>query len=1127
MKKPSIYSSFCIAIMLVSAMGCVRNDGKGDISKKIGVQDTVPSLFTLLPSDRTGIEFQNTLTENLNANVLVYEYLYNGGGVATGDFNGDGKLDIYFTSNMGENKFYVNLGDMKFKDVTTISKVSGRAGPWKTGISAADVNGDGKLDLYLCYSGMLPAKKRKNQLFINMGNNENNIPIFEEKASEFGLDSPAYSNQGYFQDYDQDGDLDMLLLNHNPKSLPVLNEFSTKEFLKKDDPLQGLRLYQQNDGIFKDVTISSGISGSALSYGLGIAISDVNNDGLVDFYVSNDYTIPDYLYINNGNGTFTDRLKESLGHTSHFSMGNDIADINNDGNPDIITLDMLPEDNRRQKLLLAPDNYEKFDLNVRSGFHYQYMRNMLQLNNGNGTFSEIGQLAGISNTDWSWAALIADFGNDGLKDLFVTNGYYRDYTNMDFINYMENYVESKGRLQREDVLEIIKKMPSSNLTNYMFINQNGTSFTNATKVSGVDQPANSNGAAYADLDNDGDLDLIVNNINKPAFIYRNETQIESKNFLQIKLEGAGMNTQGIGSKITIYYGDEKKQRLEQMPMKGYLSTVSPILNFGLGDEDKVDSLIVQWNRGRKQKLTNLAVNELVTLKEENAEKGKQSEKNAIEKTWFSEVPSLIAHSNKESKVNDFNRQSLLIAQLSHFGPSMAKGDVNNDGWEDVLIGGVKGQAAELYLQNKNITFKKQTVPAFEKDLGRHDADVAIFDANGDGNLDIYLASGGYHDYMENDPRLQDRLYLGDGQGNFSEKPSALPKMYTSTSSVAPNDVNGDGYIDIFVGGRVVPGRYPESPRSYLLINDGNGNFTDQTTTLGPQLKKLGMVTDAIWADVNGDTSDDLIIVGEWMPVSVFVNNAGKLENKTDSYFDKPYNGWWKTIKVADFNADGKPDFVTGNMGKNTQFAVSETEPAELYYDDFDENGSVDPLFSYYINGKRYPYLTRDEILRQLAGLRSKYTSYESYADATLENILTEEKLTGAKRLYANRMETTLFLSTDKGKYKVRSLPIQAQYSPIYNVGVSDFNNDGNSDMILFGNNHHFKLRLGRFDADYGALFLGNGRGDFEYVDQNQSGLDVRGEVKSSILIDNHLFLGIYGRPVKTYKIINSKLEKEI
>ncbi|HMB63178.1 MAG TPA: VCBS repeat-containing protein, partial [Eudoraea sp.] len=532
-KKSGANIFFCLSLLLLAFGGCKPKDA----GTAVDLQEKKPPLFTLLGPEMTNIHFQNKLSEGLNANVLMYEYLYNGGGVAAGDFNGDDLIDLYFTSNMGDNSFYLNQGNMKFREVSAPSGVSGRAGPWKTGITAADVNGDGLLDLYLCYSGALPPEKRKNQLFINMGNDKNNIPVFEEKAGAYGLDSPAFSNQAYFLDYDRDGDLDALLLNHNPKSLPVLNEVSTREFLKKDDPLQGVRLYRQTKGVFEDVTVSAGISGSALTYGLGIGISDLNNDGWVDFYVSNDYAVPDYLYINNGDGTFTNRLNESMGHTSHFSMGNDIADINNDGLQDIITLDMLPEDNRRQKLLLAPDNYEKFDLNLHSGFHYQYMRNMLQLNNGNGTFSEIGQLAGISNTDWSWAALLADYDNDGFKDLFVTNGYYRDYTNLDFINYMDDFVKSRGRLMREDVLDIIQQMPSSNLTNYYFSNKDGVTFSEETKTFGLDQASNSNGAAYADLDNDGDLDLIVNNINKPAYVYRNESGGNNANSLSVELRG--------------------------------------------------------------------------------------------------------------------------------------------------------------------------------------------------------------------------------------------------------------------------------------------------------------------------------------------------------------------------------------------------------------------------------------------------------------------------------------------------------------------------------------------------------------------------------------------------------------
>ncbi|NDV17514.1 RNA-binding protein [Muricauda sp. TY007] len=1093
---------------------CDKTDKKTIDAEKTNSE---PAVFQSISPDFSGVHFQNTLQEGPNLNVLMYEYLYNGGGVATADFNDDGLIDLYFTSNTGENKCYLNMGGMKFKDITAIAKVGGRIGPWKTGITAADVNGDGRMDLYLCYSGALPPEKRTNQLFVNMGNDSNGIPVFEEQAEQYGLASNAFSNQGYFLDYDRDGDLDMILLNHNPKSLPILNVANTKRFLEMDDPLQGIRLYRQENNYFKDVTVEAGISGSALTYGLGIGVGDFNNDGWSDFYVSNDYAVPDYLYINQKDGTFINELGQQLGHTSHFSMGNDVADINNDGLQDIFTLDMLPEDNRRQKLLLSPDNYDKFDLNVRSGFHYQYMRNMLQINNGNGSFSEIGQLAGISNTDWSWAALWADYDNDGWKDLFVTNGYLRDYTNLDFIDYMDNQIKSKGRFKRKDVLELIEKMPSSKLSNYLFTHSGANSYTNSTKKFGLDEPANSNGAAYADLDNDGDLDLVINNINKPASIYQNNTNSGDSHFIQLKLEGEGGNTQGIGTQVTVYQ-DSLKQTLVQMPTRGYLSTVSPILHFGLGQNSTIDSIVVRWNRGGSETIAQVPVDGLVVLKETDADKGKKEFSSTS--TLFSEVDSPVKYTDKPSEVNDFKRQSLLISQYSHNTPSIVKGDYNNDGLNDLFIGGSKGKPAHIFLQERNGAFAEHKVGIFSQYKEYHDSDAAVFDANGDGFLDIYVASGGYHDFNAKDPLLQDRLYLGNGKGEFTNGTDRLPEMPTNSETVRAADIDGDGDLDIFVGGRVIPGRYPESPRSYMLENKGNGRFVDATQRLAPELEEAGMITDAVWLDLDDDGGKDLVVVGEWMPITFFMNRSGVLKNETSNFLDKEYLGLWNSIDVGDFNGDGRPDFVMGNLGTNSQFKASQEEPAALYYTDFDQNGSVDPILNFYIQGKAYPYVTRNELLGQLAYLRSKFTTYESFADATLENIFTSKELEKAKKLTADQMQTSLLLSGPNGKYIWNELPKQSQYSCVYGTVVEDFDHDGNMDILLLGNNQFFKLRLGKFDANYGTLLLGDGKGFFKYIPQTESGLQIMGDVRSSVVMDDKLLLGISGKDIKMYKFNN-------
>lgn len=1071
-------------------------------------------LFTLLPADSTHVLFTNTLTEGLNTNVLMYEYFYNGGGVATGDVNGDGLADIYFTANMADNKLYLNKGAMHFEEITTAAGVTGRAGPWKTGVTMADVNGDGLLDIYLCYSGKLSAEKRKNELFINTGNDAKGYPHFSEQAQQYGLADTGYSTQAYFFDMDRDGDLDAFMLNHNPNSLPVLDEASTAAILQKEEKAVGVRLLQNDKNYFTDITCKAGISSSALTYGLGAGIADINSDGWQDIYISNDYAVPDYLYINNHNGTFTDRLQTSLGHNSQFSMGNDIADINNDALPDIYTLDMLPEDNHRQKLLFAPDNYEKFDLNIRTGFYYQYMRNMLQLNVG-GRFSEIGQVAGVSNTDWSWAPLLADYDNDGWKDLMVTNGYLRDYTNLNFIKYMNDYVQSKGRLKREDVLELVHKIPSSNVINYLFANNKNCTFTNVSTKWGFTKASNSNGAAYADLDNDGDLDLVINNINEPAFIYRNENrQQTSSHYLQIKLQGLTGNTQGIGAKA-ICYSKAGPQYAEQMPSRGYLSTVSSLLHFGLGQQTTIDSIRIIWLNDKEQVLHNVKADQLLVVDEKAATykyKGLQ-----VAPPLFAETRSPIDYTSPANAINDFKRQPLLVNPLSFNGPCLVKGDVNGDALEDIYTGGGSGQPARLYLQQKNGGFIQKKEPDFETDALSEDADAVIVDVNGDGFNDIYVASGGYHNYTSDDPLLQDRLYLNDGKGNFSKSNNALPIMRVSKSCVRVNDINNDGHPDLFVGGRLIPGRYPETPLSYILINDGKGHFTDQINTIAPALQKAGMITDAAWIDLNNDNKKDLVVVGEWMPVSVYVNVNNQLQNQTTNYFNTNYRGWWNKIATGDFNKDGKPDLIIGNLGLNTQCRASDKEPAELFYKDFDDNGAIDPVFCFYIQGKSYPYCTRDELLDQVSMMRTRFIDYKGYADATLNTVFTEEEMKGAGHLQANYLQTAYFES-GPAKYQLKALPIQTQYMPVYTITPFDYNKDGHEDLLLCGNMNKARLRPGKYDAGYGMLLQNDGKGGFNYIDQQRSGFYVKGDVRSVLPINGLLLFGINQQSIKAYKV---------
>ncbi|WP_411273531.1 VCBS repeat-containing protein [Daejeonella sp.] len=1070
-----------------------------------------PSLFESLSSSRTGITFKNILPETPQSNILTYEYFYNGGGVAVGDLNNDGLDDIYFTGNMAPNALYINLGNFKFKEIAESAGVDCNTG-WKTGVTMADVNYDGYLDIYVCYSGKGDPEKRRNKLFINNGD-----LTFTDKAAELGLDDPGHSTHASFFDFDRDGDLDMYLLNHN---IVVIQEFEFAKAKKTRHPYAGDKLFRNDNGRFVDISEQAGIKGNPLGFGLGVSVSDINKDGWPDMYVSNDYLEPDYLYINNGNGTFTDRMMDYMQHISYFSMGSDVSDINNDEWPDIFTLDMLPEDNERQKLLYGPENYEHYALMVLNGFYFQNMRNMLHLNNGDGTYSEIGQFAGVSKTDWSWAPLFADYDNDGLKDLFITNGYYRDYTNRDFLKYKGDYFFEKGKAkEKADTFHLVSTMTSTPVHNYLYKNNGDLTFSDKSKEWGFKELNFSNGAAYSDLDNDGDLDLVVNNLNATASIYKNfgREKYPGQNYLQLSLKGAGKNSTAIGTKIRIY-NQGKVQYFEQIPSRGFQSSVSDRIHIGLGKTDKVDSLKIDWPLGGQKILIDVPVNQIVEIAEEN---------NLIQKDHpmsvappvFSKVNPVINYVHVEEGFNDFKRQPLLLTMLTPCGPVMATGDVNNDGRIDVFIGGAQGNPGKLFIQNTQGSFEESPFNAFDKQFT--DADALFFDADGDQDADLYIVSGGYNEYGPKDKALQDRLYLNDGTGKFMLSTDGLPEMLVSKSCVSTSDFDHDGDLDLFIGGRVIPGQYPVTPESFLLENKG-GRFTKITDAKARELSQIGMVTDAQWLDVDGDGWEDLVVIGEFMAIEVFLNKQGKnLERASKRFFDRPLTGLWNKMIVYDFDQDGDQDIILGNLGLNTQLRASSQEPIELVYKDFDKNGSVDPIMTHYIQGISYPFASRDELLDQMYGMRSKYTSYASYANARLNAIFPASDLKDAGVLKATEL-TSVYLENRQGKFLSHPLPKAAQFSPIYAMTLIDYNKDGNMDVILAGNQSSIRIRMGVIDANFGQLYEGDGKGNFAYVPQAQSGLSLTGDTKSlqTVTVNGDLFLmvGTNNVGVHTYKL---------
>ena len=1054
-------------------------------------------LFERTDPQVTGVTFVNQLQETERENVLAFEYFYNGGGVAAGDLNNDGFVDLIFTGNQSGNKLYVNRGNLngsspQFSDVSAKAGIGGRAGGWKTGVTLADVNADGWLDIYVCYSGLRTDSLRRNQLFIN-----NHDLTFTDQAAEYGLDDAGYSVQATFFDYDRDGDLDCFLINHN------LKNYQRKEaavMRAERDPNAGDKLFRNDGGRFVDMSEQAGIKGNALGFGLSCAVSDINRDGWPDIYVTNDYVEDDYCYINQRNAglagrQFRDELRERVEHTSYSAMGADVADLNNDARPDIMTLDMLPETNARQKTLPWPDNWNVYQAQLQNGFWHQNMRNMLQIQQPNGQFAEVGQSAGVSGTDWSWGVLLADFDLDGYKDIFVSNGILRDFTNADFIKFSDEADQTGG-----PVLEQIRQMPSTPTKNYAYRNNKDLTFTNEQDGWGFGDPTVSNGCAYADLDNDGDLDLVTNNLNETARIYRNTSrETTDASYLSVRLKGSAMNLFGVGATVTVVAGGQR-QTQEFYPTRGFESCSHGDLVFGLGAVNQPVRVRVDWPDGRTQMLDQVAPNQVLTVNYRQSALD-DLPKAATEKTLFEPVTS-VDFVHRVDSTNSFDRQVLLPMQYAAAGPRMAVGDVNGDGQQDIFVCGNAQQPGRMFLGQITGSFNVQALPGNDQAAN---ADAVLADFNGDKRPDLYVVNGGYA--VREAANRQDQLWLSTGAG-FVSKP--VPQESENGSCVKTLDVDRDGDLDLFIGGFVKPYRFPAADESFLLINDGKANFTKQL------LGRLGMVSDAAVTDVDKDGWPDVVIVGEWMPVTVLLNQKGRLSVDHQTAYEN-LSGWWNRIEKADLDGDGDEDLVLGNLGLNTPVNASPELPATLTYDDFDQNGTIDFFMSYAVQGKVYPAYSRDEICEQVPSLRKRFTTYKAYADASLEACFDEQQLRQAKSKQIIELRT-LVLENKAGTLVPHALPLSAQYAPVYAILTDDFDHNGKTDLLLMGNNSRMRLRIGKVDANHGLVLSNRGNWQFDEVSSAKTGLFVRGDVRDIKKAGQQVIVGVNGRKALTFRV---------
>lgn len=1063
-------------------------------------------LFTLLSPVETGIQFTNQLVETDKLHIMNYEYLYNGNGIAIGDFNNDGLDDIFFTGNTVKNKLYMNKGNFKFDDITVKAGVEGN-NTWSTGAVAADVNGDGLMDIYVCHSGKFAEpSKLSNELYINKGV-INGVPKFVNEADTYGLALPGtQSTMAVFFDYDLDGDLDMFLVNH---ALHNYDPFENTSAMRKiPSPQFGNRLFknmliENGKNEFKDVTAQAGIINNALNYGLSVSISDLNMDGWPDIYTTSDYTEKDCFYINNKNGTFTESLQKSFTQISKYAMGSDIADCNNDGLPDVFTLDMLPEDNYRQKLLKGPDEYDKYQLIVDSGFYHQQMRNMLQLNEGLDAadvprFSEVAQLSGISNTDWSWSALWFDADNDGRKDLFVSNGYLRDFTNMDFLKYtVADYQlakASQGKLNYK-TYDLVKQMPQNKLANYLFKNNDDLQFTNKAADWGISEKEVSNTSAYSDLDNDGDLDLVISNLNAPVSVYRNNSDVSKNNYLNIILKGDKKNTQAIGATAKIYT-QAGEQVLEHFTVRGYQSTVTSKLHFGLGEHARIDSLKITWPGNKTFLLKDIKAGSLLTIDEQASTSTPEVQNHSPK--YFRDITAAsgINFQHKENDFIDFKYEVLVPWELSKYGPALAKADVNNDGLDDFFVGGAIGQGGVLYVQDIHQKFFPVSQNCFNQDASSEDVNALFFDADKDGDMDLYVVSGG-DEYEVNAPEYQDRLYINDGKGNFTKNFNALPVMYDPKLAISAADYDGDGDLDLFIGGKAIPGSFPLPSRSYVLRNDshtGTIQFTDVTATLNPLLVNPGLVSTATWFKERGETN--LLIAGDFMPLRCFLFKDGKLSEQTKKAFSNS-EGFWASLLIKDVNGDGLQDIIAGNCGNNLQYKASVKKPVELYYGDLDNNGTIDPVMCYYIGDSSYPAASRDELLEQVNAYKKKYVYYKDYATATMAQIVLPQRISDIPVLKAYDQQSHVFINDGKGDFIKTDLPVEADFSRV--SSITSLDSTSSSKIILAGNFYPYRTQMGRCDASLG-LVIRYDKNKFVAEQPYQSGLYLTGDVRQAVVL---------------------------